>query len=121
VRSSGARRRADRSAGPAQRIAKDSLRFLQGVDVTDPELKFVIPTYRLRDVGKTVEAYGANFERSGQTAPIVVFDDSPSPIMRILCLARGDPQAIRVERSAMGEGGAIASREGQRSWTDRIG
>ncbi|MCI4655107.1 hypothetical protein [Sphingomonas aquatilis] len=44
--------------------------------MTDPELKFVIPTYRLRDVGETVEAYDENFKRSGQTAPIVVFDDS---------------------------------------------
>lgn len=42
----------------------------------DPELQFVIPTYRLRDVGETVEAYDENFERSGQTAPIIVFDDS---------------------------------------------
>lgn len=44
--------------------------------MTDAQLQFVIPTYRLRDVGETVEAYDANFERSGQTAPIVVFDDS---------------------------------------------
>ena len=45
-------------------------------DVTESDLHFVIPTYRLRDVGETVEAYDANFERSGQTAPIFVFDDS---------------------------------------------
>jgi hypothetical protein len=44
--------------------------------VTDPALHFVIPTYRLRDVGETVEAYDDNFARSGQTAPIIVFDDS---------------------------------------------
>lgn len=44
--------------------------------MTDPELQFVIPTYRLRDVGETVEAYDENFQRSGQTAPIMVFDDS---------------------------------------------
>ncbi len=44
--------------------------------MTDPDLHFVIPTYRLRDVGETVEAYDANFVRSGQTAPIIVFDDS---------------------------------------------
>jgi hypothetical protein len=44
--------------------------------VTEPDLHFVIPTYRLRDVGETVEAYDDNFARSGQTAPIVVFDDS---------------------------------------------
>jgi hypothetical protein len=44
--------------------------------VSEPDLHFVIPTYRLRDVGETVEAYDENFTRSGQTAPIIVFDDS---------------------------------------------
>lgn len=44
--------------------------------MTDKPLQFVIPTYRLRDVGETVEAYDENFRRSGQTAPIHVFDDS---------------------------------------------
>jgi len=44
--------------------------------MSEPDLHFVIPTYRLRDVGETVEAYDENFTRSGQTAPIVVFDDS---------------------------------------------
>lgn len=44
--------------------------------MTEPNLQFVIPTYRLRDVGETVEAYDENFTRSGQTAPIMVFDDS---------------------------------------------
>lgn len=44
--------------------------------MSDPDLRFVIPTYRLRDVGETVEAYDENFLRSGQTAPIMVFDDS---------------------------------------------
>ena len=44
--------------------------------MTDKPLQFVIPTYRLRDVGETVEAYDENFRRSGQTAPILVFDDS---------------------------------------------
>lgn len=44
--------------------------------MTVPDLRFVIPTYRLRDVGETVEAYDDNFTRSGQTAPIIVFDDS---------------------------------------------
>ena len=44
--------------------------------MTEPDLHFVIPTYRLRDVGETVEAYDENFTRSGQTAPIIVFDDS---------------------------------------------
>jgi hypothetical protein len=40
------------------------------------DLQFVIPTYRLRDVGETVEAYDENFWRNGQMAPIIVFDDS---------------------------------------------
>lgn len=44
--------------------------------MTEPNLHFVIPTYRLRDVGETVEAYDENFTRSGQTAAIMVFDDS---------------------------------------------
>jgi hypothetical protein len=44
--------------------------------MTDDDLKFVIPTYRLRDVGETIEAYDENFWRSGQSAPIIVFDDS---------------------------------------------
>jgi hypothetical protein len=42
----------------------------------DADLKFVIPTYRLRDVSETVEAYDENFWRNGQAAPIIVFDDS---------------------------------------------
>lgn len=46
------------------------------VPVTTPQMHFVIPTYRLRDVGETVEAYDDNFSRCGQSAPITVFDDS---------------------------------------------
>jgi hypothetical protein len=42
----------------------------------DTDLHFVIPTYRVRDVGETVEVYHANFRRDGQTAPITIFDDS---------------------------------------------
>ncbi|MCC7273412.1 MAG: hypothetical protein IT561_12150 [Alphaproteobacteria bacterium] len=37
---------------------------------------FVIPTYRLRDVGETIEAYDENFWRNGHVAPLIVFDDS---------------------------------------------
>jgi hypothetical protein len=40
------------------------------------ELTFVIPTYRLRDVGETVEQYDQHFWRNGHSVPIVVFDDS---------------------------------------------
>jgi hypothetical protein len=41
-----------------------------------PELTFVIPTYRLRDVGEAVEEYDQHFWRNGHTVRIVVFDDS---------------------------------------------
>jgi hypothetical protein len=37
---------------------------------------FVIPTYRLRDVAETVEAYDDNFSRNGHSIKIMVFDDS---------------------------------------------
>src|SRR5580704_11505159 len=40
------------------------------------ELSFVIPTFRLRDVGATVEAYDEHFWRNGHSVPIIVFDDS---------------------------------------------
>jgi hypothetical protein len=40
------------------------------------ELTFVIPTYRLRDVGETVEQYDQHFWRNGHTVRIFVFDDS---------------------------------------------
>ena len=40
------------------------------------ELYFVIPTYRLRDVGETVEAYDEHFRRNGHSPKIIVFDDS---------------------------------------------
>ena len=37
---------------------------------------FVIPTYRLRDVGETIERYDENFWRNGHAVPLVIFDDS---------------------------------------------
>jgi hypothetical protein len=40
---------------------------------------FVIPTYRLRDVGETVEHYDEHFWRNGHTVRMIVFDDS-SPV-----------------------------------------
>ncbi|MDB5314152.1 MAG: hypothetical protein JWO38_8354 [Gemmataceae bacterium] len=40
------------------------------------DLYFVIPTYRLRDVGETVEAYDEHFWRNGHAPTIIVFDDS---------------------------------------------
>lgn len=39
-------------------------------------LPLVIPTYRLRDVGETIESYDENFRRNGHTTTITVFDDS---------------------------------------------
>ena len=42
----------------------------------DDPSAFVIPTYRLRDVGETVEAYDENFWRNGHSIPMIVFDDS---------------------------------------------
>jgi hypothetical protein len=43
------------------------------------ELFFVIPTYRLRDVGETVEHYDEHFWRNGHAVRMIVFDDS-SPV-----------------------------------------
>src|SRR5271168_2815076 len=45
------------------------------------DLFFVIPTYRLRDVGETVEHYDEHFWRNGHTVRMIVFDDS-SPANR---------------------------------------
>jgi hypothetical protein len=43
------------------------------------DLYFVIPTYRLRDVGETVEQYDEHFWRNGHAPTLIVFDDS-SPV-----------------------------------------
>jgi hypothetical protein len=40
------------------------------------DLYFVIPNYRLREVGATVEQYDDHFWRNGHSVPMVVFDDS---------------------------------------------
>jgi len=42
----------------------------------EQQLSFVIPTYRLREVGDTVAQYDEHFWRNGHSVPIVVFDDS---------------------------------------------
>jgi hypothetical protein len=47
--------------------------------VEQRELTFVIPTYRLRDVGETVEQYDQHFWRNGDSVRTMVFDDS-SPV-----------------------------------------
>jgi hypothetical protein len=41
-----------------------------------PDLSFVIPTYRLRDVSETVEQYDQHFWRNGHAVRMIVFDDS---------------------------------------------
>jgi hypothetical protein len=46
--------------------------------VENSDLTFVIPTYRLRDVGETVEHYDEHFRRNGHSVRIMVFDDSIS-------------------------------------------
>jgi hypothetical protein len=40
------------------------------------DLYFVIPTYRLRDVGETVQLYDEHFWRNGHSVRMIVFDDS---------------------------------------------
>jgi hypothetical protein len=42
----------------------------------EKELYFAIPTYRLRDVGETVEQYDEHFWRNGHSVRMIVFDDS---------------------------------------------
>lgn len=42
----------------------------------EPDLFFVIPTYRLREVGETVEQYDEHFWRDGHSVRMIVFDDS---------------------------------------------
>jgi hypothetical protein len=54
-----------------------SLTFVRrGLQVEQRDLTFVIPTYRLRDVGETVEQYDQHFWRNGHSVRIMVFDDS---------------------------------------------
>jgi hypothetical protein len=43
---------------------------------TENQLSFAIPTYRLRDVGETVEQYDEHFWRNGHSPEMIVFDDS---------------------------------------------
>jgi hypothetical protein len=42
----------------------------------EDDLSFAIPTYRLRDVGETVEQHDEHFWRNGHSPQIIVFDDS---------------------------------------------
>jgi hypothetical protein len=41
----------------------------------EPDLTFVIPSYRLRDIAEAVDAYDEHFWRNGHDVRIVVFDD----------------------------------------------
>src|ERR1700757_2417661 len=41
-----------------------------------PETVFAIPTYRLRDVPETIEAYDEHFWTNGHSVKMIVFDDS---------------------------------------------
>jgi hypothetical protein len=41
--------------------------------MTARDLYFVIPTYRLRDVGETVEAYDEHFWRNGHTPKMIAW------------------------------------------------
>lgn len=43
---------------------------------------FAIPTYRLRDVAETIEAYDTNFWRNSHAVKLILFDDSASPTTR---------------------------------------
>ena len=44
--------------------------------MNEPELYFVIPTHRLRDVGQAVQEYDHHFWRNGHSPKMIVFDDS---------------------------------------------
>ena len=40
------------------------------------ELFFVVPTYRLRDVGETIKQYDEHFWRNGHSVRMLVLNDS---------------------------------------------
>ena len=92
----------------------------------ESDLYFVIPTYRLRDVGETVEQYDEHFWRNGHSPTMIVFDDS-SPVAqeKYYPLAGADADAQRaVLRGAAGEGAvprlpqpAAAGQAARRRWS----
>jgi hypothetical protein len=49
---------------------------MKGTFVGQQDLTFVIPTYRLREVGEAVEQYDQHFWRNGHSVRMIVFDDS---------------------------------------------
>ncbi|MEA2660135.1 MAG: hypothetical protein QOF64_2886, partial [Candidatus Binatota bacterium] len=44
--------------------------------MNDADLFFVVPTYRLRDVGETIKQYDEHFWRNGHSVRLLVLDDS---------------------------------------------
>lgn len=44
--------------------------------MNDPDIYFIIPTHRLRDVAQTVHEYDEHFWRNGHSPQIIVVDDS---------------------------------------------
>jgi hypothetical protein len=44
--------------------------------MTEKQTYFVVPTYRLREVGETIEQYDEHFSRNGYSIPLIIFDDS---------------------------------------------
>ena len=61
----------------------------------DKELCFVIPTYRLRDVGDTIELYDEHFWRNGHAVRMLVFDRlEPSQPGEVLPPARADADPL---------------------------
>ncbi len=52
------------------------------------ELYFVIPTYRLREVGETVEHYDEHFWRNGYSVRMIVFEFQPVNQKYFLSLSR---------------------------------
>ena len=46
------------------------------------ELYFVIPTYRLREVGATVEQYDEHFWRNGHSVRMIVIDAGTNALLR---------------------------------------
>jgi hypothetical protein len=46
-------------------------------DTQDKELSFVIPTYRLREVGATLEEYDEHVWRNGHSVRLMVFFGEP--------------------------------------------
>jgi hypothetical protein len=90
-------------------------------EMNNGHLTFVIPTYRLREVGETVAQYDENFFRNGHALPMIVFDDSSptaqtrqrNALERVLCRASAAMCVRFVDRS--GNVAALSSRAAARS------